>query len=158
MTDPEDSATTIVIRRPAKVKTDDRGQTVWADAIEETEFDLMSSQELKLALQAANDVDHESMRAVAESGKDGVVARDRATGLYDVVSEAELREFLDADMELSASIRRHEMMPESADDSCANELSLVSTQALQRMLNQDDSEDSLEVLDDNPGCDPYDKG
>ena len=158
MTDPEDSATTIVIRRPTKVETDDRGQTVWAGAIEETEFDLMSSQDLELALQTANDVDRESMRAVAESGKDGVVARDRATGLYDVISEAELLELMDTDTELSASIRHHEMMPESADDSCADELSLVSTQALQRMLNQDDSEDSLGVLDDNPGCDPYDKG
>ena len=158
MTDPEDSATTIVIRRPTKVETDDRGQTVWAGAIEETEFDLMSSQDLELALQTANDVDRESMRVVAESGKDGVVARDRATGLYDVISETELLELMDTDTELSASIRRHEMMPESADDSCADELSLVSTQALQRLLNQDDSEDSLGVLDDNPGCDPYDKG
>ena len=45
----------------------------------------------------------------------GVVARDRATGLYDVVSEAELQELMDTDTELSASIRRHEMVPESAD-------------------------------------------
>ena len=73
MTEPEGSATTVVIRRPTKVKTDDRGRTVWAGPIEETELDLMSSQDLKLALQAANDTDRESIQVVAESGKKGVV-------------------------------------------------------------------------------------
>jgi hypothetical protein len=43
MTEPEHFATTVIIRRPKKVKTDDRGQTVWAGDIEETELDLMSS-------------------------------------------------------------------------------------------------------------------
>jgi hypothetical protein len=50
------------------------------------------------------------------------------------------------------------MVSESADDNCAEEFSLVSTQVLQRMLTQGDSEDSFEVQDDNPGFDPYDKG
>jgi hypothetical protein len=113
---------------------------------------------LKLALRAANDLDRKSIRAVAESGKDGVVARDRATGLFEVISEAELQELMDADAALSASIRRHEMMPESEDAGPEDELSLVSTQALYRMLQQSDSEDSLAVTDDNPGFDPYDKG
>ena len=158
MTESDVSAATVIIRRPAKITTDDRGRTVWADSIEEAEFDLMSSQELKLALNAANDADRESIRAVAESGKDGVVARDRATGLYEIISEAELQELMDADMELSASICRRESVPESPDDADEDALSLVSTQALHRMLNTDDSEDSLEMQDDNPGVDPYDSG
>ena len=158
MTESDVSGTTVVIRRPTKVGTDDRGQTVWAGPIEEAEFDLMSSQELKLALHAANDADRESIRAVAESGKDGVVARDRATGLYEIISEAELQALMDADLELSASIRSRESVPESPDDAGEDALSLVSTQALHRMLSSDDSEDSFEVLDDNPGVDPYDSG
>ena len=159
MTESEDSATTDVIRRPKNVvKTDARGQTVWADDIEEIELDLMSSQDLELALEAANDVDRESLRSLAESGKDGVVVRDRATGRYDVVSEAELREWLDTDIEISASIRRHEMMPESEDADREDELPLVSTQDLHQMLTQDDSDFSLEVPDDDPGFDPYENG
>ena len=112
MTKSEDSATTVVIQRPKNVvKTDARGQTVWAGTIEEIELDLMSSQDLELALEAANDVDRESLRALVESGKDGVVVRDRATGLYDVVSEAELQEWLDTDIEISASKRRQQILP-----------------------------------------------
>ncbi len=154
----DESATTVIIRRPTMVKTNGRGRTVWVGPIEETELDLMSTEELKLALQAANDDDRGSIRAVAESGKNGIVARDRATGLYDVISDAELRDLMATNTGLSASIRCHDMVPESADDSCAAELSLVSTQALKQILNEDDSEDLLDVLDDNPGCDPYDNG
>ena len=158
MTGSDESVATVIMRRPAKIKTDKRGRTVWASSIEEAEFDLMSSQELKVALHAANDTDCESIRAIAESGEDGVVARDRATGLFEVISEAELQELMDADMELSASVRRRESVPESPDAVGEDGLSLVSTQALKRMLNADDSENSLEVLDDNPGVDPYDSG
>ncbi len=158
MSESEEYSTTVVIRRPKRVKTDDRGRSIWAGDIEETELDLMSSQDLKLALRTANDVDRKSIRAAAESGIDGVVARDRATGLYEVISEAELQELMDKDTALSATVRRREMVSESADDNCAEEFSLVSTQVLQRMLTQGDSEDSFEVQDDNPGFDPYDKG
>jgi len=160
MTDSKKSATTVVIRRPTKVKTDKRGRSVWAGAIEETELDLMSSQDLKLALQAADDADRESIRAIAESGKNGVVARERGTGLYHVISEDELQELMDNDAALSASIRGLEMAPESADgDSDSEEaLALVSTQALRRMLDPIEVEDALDLSDDNPGFDPYDKG
>jgi hypothetical protein len=158
MTDSKESATTIVIRRPTKVKTDKRGRAVWTGAIEETEFDLMSSQDLKLALQAADGADRESIRAIAESGKNGVVARERGTGLYHVIPEDELQELMDNDAALSASIRGQEMAPESADGDSEEELALVSTQALRRMLDPIDVEDALDVSDDNPGFDPYDKG
>jgi len=158
MTDSKESTTTIVIRRPTKVKTDKRGQTVWTGAIEETELDLMSSQDLKSALQASDGADRESILAIAESGKNGVIARERGTGLYHVISEDELQELMDADTALSASIHGQEMAPESADSNDEGELSLVSTQALRRMLDPIDVEDALEVSDDNPGFDPYDKG
>jgi len=158
MTDSKASATTVVIRRPTKIKTDKRGRTVWTGAVDETEFDLMSSQDLKLALQAADDADRESIRAIAESGKNGVVARERGTGLYHLISEDELQELMDNDAALSATIRGQEMAPESADGDSEEELALVSTQALRRMLDPIEVEDALVVSDDNPGFDPYDKG
>lgn len=47
----------VVNRKPAKVKSNDSGLTEWADTIEEIELDLMSSQELELALQANDTAD-----------------------------------------------------------------------------------------------------
>ena len=158
MSDLKESVTTVVIRRPTKVETDKNGRTVWTGAIEETELDLMSSQDLKLALQAADGADRESIRAIAESGKNGVVARERGTGLYHLISEGELQELMDNDAALSASIRGQEMAPESADGDSEEALALVSTQALRRMLDPIEVEDALDVSDDNPGFDPYDKG
>jgi len=158
MTDSKESATTVVIRRPTKVKTDKRGRTVWTGAVEETELDLMSSQDLKLALQASDGADRESIRAIAESGKNGVVARERGTGLFHVISEDELQELMDADAALSASIRDQEMAPESADGDSEEDLALASTRALRQMLDSIDVEDAVDVPDDNPGFDPYDKG
>ncbi len=157
MNESGDSATTVVIRRFTEERTDDHGDTIWTAEVEEIELELMSTQDLELAIQASSEIDRESLRALAESDRDGVVARDRATGLYDVISEAELRESLDTDVALSTSIRRNEMVPESTDAGSEDELSLVSTQALHRMLNHDDSEDSSEVPDDKLGFNPYDK-
>jgi len=65
---------------------------------------------------------------------------------------------MDNDAALSASIRGQEMAPESADGDSEEELALVSTQALRRMLDPIEVEDALDVSDDNPGFDPYDKG
>ncbi len=124
MNESGDSATTVVIRRSTEERTDDLGDTIWTDEIEETEFELMSTQDLELAIQASSEIDRESLRALAESDRDGVVARDRAAGLYDVISEAELRESLDTDIALTASIRRHEMVPESVDACRDNGLSV----------------------------------
>ncbi len=158
MNESGDSATTDVIRRSTEERTDDHGDTIWADDIKEIELELMSTQDLELAIQASSETDRESLRALAESDRDGVVARDRATGLYDLISEAELRESLDIDITLSTSIRRNEMVPESTDAGREDELSLVSTQALHRMLNQSDSEATIEAQVDDPGFNPYDKG
>jgi hypothetical protein len=157
MTKADESATTVLIRRPTKVKTDGRGRTVWAGAVEETELELMSSQQLRVAIDTANSVDSESIRAIVESGEDGVVARDHTTGLYAVISEAELQELMDADDALLTRERNRELVPEHMESDTGEELSLVSTQALKHMLSHDDYDDTLDVLDDKPGFDPYDK-
>lgn len=153
-----DTSTTVVIKRAAKVATDNRGRTVWVDEVEDAEFDLMSSQELRLALLAADDSDRESIRAAAECGTEGVVARDRATGLYEIISEAQLEELMSVDKDLAASIRRCESVPELVDDAGENGLSLVSTQTLSRMLNHDEFDDMADAEEDNRGVNPYDRG
>ena len=43
----EDYIPTVRIRRPAKVTTDDRGRTVWADTVETAELELVSTAELQ---------------------------------------------------------------------------------------------------------------
>lgn len=52
----------LIIRRRARVPTDARGRTIWATPIEEIEIELMSSQELELALYDSDSVDQKSIR------------------------------------------------------------------------------------------------
>ena len=41
----EDYIATVRIRRPAKVTTDDRGRSVWAETIETAQLELVSTSE-----------------------------------------------------------------------------------------------------------------
>lgn len=157
MANTDNSASTVIIRQPTKVKTDGRGRTIWAGRIEELELNLISTQELKLALLTAGAAGLNSIKAVAAGGKDGVVAHDQSTGLYDVISGAELKKLLDSGVELPASLTAGEVARDCSDVGAEDAFSLVNTQALRQMLDQDNSEDSLIAEDNNPGFDPYNK-
>ena len=153
----EGYTTTIIIRRPARVSIDDRGHNVWTAPIEETELELMTTQELKLALAAADDADRQAMQAMAESGKRGIVARNPVTGALDVVSDDELRE-----LQRDKTVRLPQLLdtdtaPDTGDD--AQALSLVSTQMLKQMLGNEESKrpgEPEEIADAEKGFNPYD--
>ena len=148
--------TTVIIRRPARVSIDDRGHNVWTAPIEETELELMSTAELKLALEAADGADREAIQAMAESGKQGIVARNPTTGAFDVVSDDELRA-----LQLDKTVKLPQLLGQDAADADgeAQELSLVTTQMLKQMLGNEESE-SLEEDEDAAGAkkgfNPYD--
>jgi hypothetical protein len=155
----EGYTTTVIIRRPARVSIDDRGHNVWTAPIEETELELMTTQELKLALAAADDADRQAMHAMAESGKRGIVARNPATGVLDVVSEDELRE-----LQRDKTVRLPQLLdtdtaPVTGDN--AQELSLVSTQMLKQMLGNEELkglDEPEEIAEAKKGFNPYDHG
>ena len=154
----DDYPPTVKLRRPARVSTDDRGRTVWVGEIEETELELMSTGELKLALSAADAVQRESIKALADKTKQGVVVRNCATGLFDVISESELRAAIDRDGESpSVASRLGESRVPSSDDE-GRELTLVSTQALRRMLHPDEDGPDDNATERDHGFDPYDRG
>ena len=154
----EDYPTTVIIRRPAKVDIDDRGHNVWTAPIEETELELMTTQELKIALAAADDADRQSIQAMAESGKQGIVARNPKSGALDVISEDELRELRrDKTVKLPKLLDQYAVPGE--DD--AQELSLVSTQMLKQMLGHEAPERPAEdddAAEAEKGFNPYDHG
>jgi hypothetical protein len=154
----EGYTTTVIIRRPTKVSIDDRGHNVWTAPIEETELELMSTQELKLALAAADGADREAIQAMAESGKQGVLARNPATGGFDVVTDDELRELQRDKTVKLPRLLDEDSMPDAGGDE-AQDLSLVTTQMLKQLLGHDEpvspqAED--ESAGDKKGFNPYD--
>ena len=127
---------TIRIKR-AKVETDDRGRTVWSGPVEEAELELVSTAMLQKIIADDEGANRERLNAVAQD-KDGVLARNVDTDQYEIIDDYELQG--------------------------ADELSLVSTQALRRILRKDTNPAAGETSgnddsdDDDPGSggfDPY---
>ena len=150
--------TTVIIRRPSRVSIDDRGHNVWTAPIEETELELMSTQELKLALEAADDADRDAIQAMAESGKQGVLARNPATGGFDMVTDDELRE-----LQRDKTVRLPRLFDEDAEPDAggaeAEDLSLVTTQMLKQILGHEEpagAPEEDEAADADKGFNPYD--
>ncbi len=144
---PQLAETTVVIRRPSKIRTDDRGRNVLDAPEEDLEFELLSTGELEVILQEANRESLDSMAEIARSAESGVVARHRETGIFTVVTDEELQMLRESD---AANL------PDSSDDATSPPLSLVSTQMLQVMLKVDDAEDDLPDEEASKGFDPYD--
>ena len=149
---------TVRILRRSKVATDDRGRTVWVDPVETVELDLVSTAMLERVLSSD---DEESKRKIKEAaaGKDGVLAHDTLNDSFEIVDDADLQAILEAVPSGMDAIKAadvvYEPLAERADT--GDELSLVSTQALRRILKIDD--EPLVVDDEfaNQGFNPYDK-
>ena len=91
---------TVIIRRPGNVTSDDRGNTVWAGNVENVELELMSPQALEKFLRRANDAELAGISEVAGTKHDGVIARDCATGRFEIISDVELAAIMEADQQL----------------------------------------------------------
>jgi hypothetical protein len=136
----EDYIPTVRIRRPAKITTDDRGRTVWAETVETAELELVSTAELQKILASTDDDTRSAIQSIIREEEEGVLARDPATGLFEIISDADLQAILDSNEDLpktrrpeSVTLERASRKPESQDD----ELSLVSTQVLRKVLAAD---------------------
>lgn len=148
---------TVRIRRPTKVATDERGHTVWVGEVEEIELELMSTVELKEALATSEGIERDSIEAIAKSNKQGVVARDRATGVYSIISRAEIQEIM-KDRDVSPAVTEHlEKAIAPAREDTSRELSLASTQALRILMDDEKSESQISESGEDRGFDPYDK-
>jgi hypothetical protein len=152
---------TVRIQRPAKIESDGRGRSVWAEPVESVEFELVSTAELTKILQSNDEAIRQDIEAVAESGQQGILARDTATGLFEIVSDTDLQAILDGDLDRAVPKRGSEAVyvPVSDSGKSIDELSLVSTLALKKILNKEETTESLDAVDTRKsGFDPYNKG
>lgn len=125
---------TVRIKRGEKAGTDARGRNVWTKPVEEVEFELVSTVMLKRILESDKKEHKEQIRKLADA-EDGILARSTDTDNFEILQQDEFE-----------------------DD---GELSLVTTQALRRVLKGDDAaedEPEPELEDAGGGYNPYDSG
>lgn len=171
----EDYVATVRIRRPAKVTTDDRGRTVWAETIETAQLELVSTTQLKAILQSDDEESRSSIERLIQGKDDGVLARDPATGLFEVISDEDLQTILASDDKLPPTRRPADVTLEAINDDAADALSLVSTQMLRKIIKADGTSSAGNVhrksisgksatgktankKDKSGGFDPYNSG
>lgn len=139
-----------------KVRTDERGRTVWTEPVAAAELELVTTQELRNILKSTDEQSVRAIEDVAKSDDDGVLARNAETGVFQVVGETELLAILGRDEQSAPS---QAPPAEQLESTAVEELSLVSTQALRKIIRAGDSEEAAE---DEPeiggGFDPYNTG
>ena len=154
----DENSAKVLVRRPSKIQTDGDGRSVWADPVESAQLELVSTQILKQIL-SSNDVENlEAVKEAAKSTGEGVLARDPATGYFEIIEEDELQAILDSDQDLPKLSRPSDVTVEPLHDYAdCDHLSLVSTQALRRVLVNDDEKEEPEPVEvDVGGFNPYD--
>jgi hypothetical protein len=122
---------TVRIHRKPKEGDDESQRNVWTDPIDTIELELVSTGKLTQLLDSDDAEARKKIEDAATQDEipDGVLARDVAADSYEFVSVDE-----------------------------KEELALVSTQMLKRILTVDGEEDEVSDLPvDSAGFDPYDK-
>lgn len=147
----------VLIRRPSKVSTDDRGRSVWADPIESAELELVSTQTLKQILASSDESGRKSIADLATTVSDGVLARDPATGIFKIIDDDELQEILKTEDNLPKMSRPTDVTLEPLRDyEDVEHLSLVSTMALRKVLKPNEKVEAKKKEEDmGGGFNPY---
>ena len=136
----KDFVATVRIQRRKKTTVDDRGRTVWNEPVASVELELVSTTALEKILKADDGKTRGEIRRLIAGKKDGILARDAATGVFQIVSDADLKAALGATEVRDKPNSRAEVtaVPISEKDrQAADELSLVSTQILRKVLKPD---------------------
>lgn len=135
----KDHTKTVQIRKVAKVAPDDRGRSVWLGKIEPVELELVSTTALQKILTTEGGRTRSEIVKLAAGRKNGVLARDTATGHFRILSEADLKNAVDAppgdSQKRSAEVKAAPMTETTIRR--AEELSLVSTQILRKVVAPD---------------------
>lgn len=140
----EDPTKTVRIKRDSRVAQDPRGRNVWVGRVEEASgLEFVSTTALEKILAGGDGGAQVEIRKLAESGKDGLLARDAATGHYRIVDTEAMQR--------------------------ASELSLVSTMMLRKVIGADGKAEYVSGSAEKPkepeqsgrdkfgGFDPYNK-
>lgn len=154
----DDLMKTVRILARKKVATDDRGQTVWVAPIENTELELVSTTMLKRVLASDDDERKQKIKAAA-ADKEGILTHNAADDSFRIIDDTELNAALEALDQDPGTLKPadviYEPLAESVDDD-DEELSLVSTMALRRILKNEDEPIESEDEDKDKGFNPYD--
>ncbi len=149
--------------RLPRVSVDDRGRSVWTGPVCSGEFELISTASLRAILDSDDEDSRQAIEQVADGSDEGVLVRDATTGMFRVIDENELQAMLVADGRTPArKAPTADVVLEPLDDPTAgSEFSLVSTQALRKIIRDDNGVQSDAVepepleLDSGGGFDPY---
>jgi hypothetical protein len=153
---------TIKIRRPPRVRTDGQGRSVWEDPVDTAEeLELVSTQALKIILESDDKIARQALADAANTGNNGVLARHPASGAFEVIEDDELQKILDSASDLPPISRPADVTLEPVNPDAGEELSLVSTQALRKILGTEPPKSEVgkkTKRDTGGGFDPYNSG
>ena len=141
-----DTPNKVLVRRPTTIKTNNRVQSAGADPVENAELELVSTQTLKQILSSSDQQNRKAIEDAANTATDGVLARDPATGYFEIIDDADLQAILDSSSDLPKLTRPVDVtakpLHDYVDDEC---LSLVTTMALRKVLARGDDDSSAET-------------
>ncbi|MDH4047219.1 MAG: hypothetical protein OEV63_03670 [Gammaproteobacteria bacterium] len=153
---------TIKIRRPPRIQTDGHGRSVWTDPVDTSdELELVSTQALRVILDADDKQARKAIQAAVKGSNEGVLARDPTAGTFEIIGDDELQKILDSTLDLPPITRPADITLVPLNKESSEELSLVSTQALRKILGTGDSapaQKSKKKRDSSGGFDPYNSG
>ncbi len=156
----KDHTKTVRIRKVDKVAPDDRGRSVWLGRVEAVELELVSTTALEKILKTEGGKTRSEIRKLAAGRKDGVLARDAATGHFRILSDADLKRAVPAGdgPKRSAEVTAAPLTETARKK--AEELSLVSTQILRKVMTPNEKAESAKSKagkkDKFGGFNPYD--
>ncbi|MEQ9561996.1 MAG: hypothetical protein RLN69_05705 [Woeseiaceae bacterium] len=153
---------TIRIRRPPRVRTDGQGRSVWDEPVDPAdELELVSTQALKIILESNDKIARQALADAANTGSNGVLARNPGSGSFEVIEDDELQKILDSTSDLPPISRPADVTLEPVNPDAGEELSLVSTQALRKILGTEPPKSEVgqkTKRDTGGGFDPYNSG
>lgn len=123
---------------------------------EDESLELVSTQMLKRILTTRDDSERRAIRAAVDTNSDGVLARSPRSGSFAIIDDDELEAILDT-FDKPPKVRRpsdalREPLRDYAEE---NQLSLVSSHALRKVLHDADDEPEEMPAED---FDPYARG
>lgn len=132
----KDATKTVQIRKIDKHAPDTRGRSVWLGKVEPVELELVSTTALQTMLRTEGGNTRVEIQKLAAGRKNGVLARDTATGHFRILSDADLKKAATAppgEGPKRSGIVTAPPLSETTRKK-AEELSLVSTQILRKVV------------------------
>jgi hypothetical protein len=148
---------TVRISRPGKVTRDAQGRTVSTAPAEEAELELVSSTMLTNMLGSGSEARKRQLQELAAS-KEGVLAKNLGSGNFEILSDDELKKALAEAGRAQRESARSRLEPVlDRGDRLDTELSLVSSQALRKILGHVEEKPDEDKQTSDGGFDPYNR-